>query len=430
MSPFYTVRTIALAAAAALMFQPAFGQGTQAPQPTTTTPPAAGNIPGGTPAPGRTTTPRTQDPTQQSPTNTPWPEIQRPIFISGKVVVDDGTPPPESVVIERVCNGVQRPEGYTDSKGRFQFELGRNNAMFADASVGSSADASNPSFGNSRGMNSGVGGMGQRGGGISERDLMGCEIRAVLPGYRSESITLANHRMFDNPDIGTILLHHLGKVEGRIISATTLNAPKDAKKAYEKGQDLLKKKKPEEAVKSFEKAVDVYPKFATAWYELGKLQERDNQLEAAAKSYQQSIAADSKYIQPYLQLAGIAARQRNWKDLADTTERAIKLDPFDYPQAHFYNAVANYNLKNLEAAEKSARETIKLDTRHEYPKAGHLLGILLADRRDYSGAAEQMRSYLKFAPRAQDAEVVRNQLIELEKLTGGAVQTKPEPRPE
>src|SRR5262245_42938974 len=50
----------------------------------------------------------------------------RPLFVSGKVVLQDGIAPPDPVVIERVCNGVLRREGYTDFKGQFQFELGRN----------------------------------------------------------------------------------------------------------------------------------------------------------------------------------------------------------------------------------------------------------------------------------------------------------------
>src|SRR5262249_10453205 len=140
----------------------------------------------------------------------------------------------------------------------------------------------------------------------------------------------------------------------------------------------------------------------------------------AKKSYAASAAADPKFINPYLQLSGLAVRERNWKDLSDQTERVIKLDPFDYPQAYFYNSVANYNLKNYDAAEKSAIEAQKLDPKHQFRKVNHLLGILLAEKRDYTGAAEQMRSYLKFAPGAQDAGTVRDQLAEIEKLAGNS----------
>jgi hypothetical protein len=94
----------------------------------------------------------------------------------------------------------------------------------------------------------------------------------------------------------------------------------------------------------------------------------------------------------------------------------VKLDPFSYPDAFFWNAVANYNLHNISAAEESARRAQKLDTRHQIPQVSHLLGVILADRKEYSGAAEQMRDYLKFAPGAQDAGAVRSQLEEIEKL--------------
>src|SRR5690349_5671617 len=79
------------------------------------TPPNTPNIPGTIPG-------QPQTPGQQLP----YPEANRPIFLSGKVVMDDGTKPPEPVAIERVCNGVVRREQFTDSKGHFSFQLGQN----------------------------------------------------------------------------------------------------------------------------------------------------------------------------------------------------------------------------------------------------------------------------------------------------------------
>src|SRR5438105_5248784 len=46
-------------------------------------------------------------------------EMPRQIYLSGSVRLSDGTIPPASVVIERVCAGTVRPEAYTDSKGNF-----------------------------------------------------------------------------------------------------------------------------------------------------------------------------------------------------------------------------------------------------------------------------------------------------------------------
>ncbi len=395
------------------------GGGTSNTNPTITTP----TTPTPTNNPSRTT-----QPTQQQ--QQPYDMGQRPIFLSGKVVMDDGTPPPEAVVIERVCGGNPRPEAWTDSKGHFSFQLGQNTAMMADASVGNVGGMGFPDynsgggFGQQSTMGGGSGSMGMTG--SMGRDLMNCDLRANLPGYRSEVVNLAGHRMFDNPDVGTIILHRLGNVEGNTISATSLAAPKDAKKAYEKGKEALKKKKPADAEKEFRKAVDVYPRYAAAWYELGLLQQQAKKVDDARKSYAAALAADSKYVQPYVQLSMLAAQASDWQDLAEKSSRLLKLDPVDFPHFYFLNSVANFNLKNFEAAEKSAMEAQKLDTKHRNPKIDQIMGLLMIEKRDYPAAAEQLRNYLQFAPSAPDAAQVRQQLAELDKVTGGSAKANDE----
>ena len=61
--------------------------------------------------------------------------------------------------------------------------------------------------------------------------------------------------------------------------------------------------------------------------------------------------------------SGKARSGSRWRELTDTV---VKLDSFDYPQAYFLNALSNYYLKNIDAAEKSAREAVRLDTRKQF----------------------------------------------------------------
>ena len=120
---------------------------------------------------------------------------------------------------------------------------------------------------------------------------------------------------------------------------------------------------------------------------------------------------------PYLELALLSLHAKNWNDLADFTYRALKLNSFDYPQAYFLNAVANYNLRKLDTAEKSARAAQRLDTRRIYPENSHLLGVILVDRQRYAEAADALRDFLVAAPHATEAPAVRQQLDDLEKKT-------------
>jgi tetratricopeptide (TPR) repeat protein len=395
----------------------------QAPAPAPA-PPAGGGqgAPGGAnPGGGRPGT-GGQQPGQQQPGQMPgrdqrdtFPEMQnRPVFLSGKVVMDDGTPPPDSVVIERVCGSIVRPEAHTDSKGRFSFQLGQNQYMMADASTSSIGDPIGGAPG--RGGMMGPGGRG----GISERDLMGCELRATLAGFRSEPVNLAGRRALDNPDVGTIILHRLAKVEGFTFSATSAYAPKDAKKAYEKGSEAAKKKKWADAETNLQKAVDTYPKYAAAWYELGLVHQQQQKLEEAKKAYLASIQADEKYVTPYAQLARIAGAEQKWPEVAEYTTKVIRLNPYFSPEIYYISAVANFNLQKLDQAEEHAREVVKLDTQHKNPRANHLLGIILAQKQAYPEAAENMRAFLKRVPEGPDAENVKKQLAEVERRMGSS----------
>lgn len=338
------------------------------------------------------------------------------MFMSGKVIMEDGTPPPEAVTIERVCNGIARPEGVTDSKGRFSFELGRNTGMFMDASV-SSPDFGPGTMSGSRG-GSGIGpNMG-----IRERDLLGCELRAALPGFRSDVVNLSGRRFLENPDVGTIVLRRMGNVEGLTISATSLAAPKDAKKAFEKGRDAAKKNKLEDAQKHLQKALEIYPKYAVAWHELGLVHDRRKDPQAARQAFEKALEVDQKFISPYDGLAQMAARENNWQEVADITDRMLRLNPIDFPRAYFYNAVAKLNLQKLDDAQVSATRLIEMDPSNRYIKVEHVLGLILAQKQDYAGAAVHIRKFITDAPKGTDLEQAKKQLSQLEQALAARSQ--------
>jgi tetratricopeptide (TPR) repeat protein len=365
-------------------------------KPPTTTPTSPGKTVG-SPTP---TNPNNN--TNNFPNTNSMPVIQRPIFLSGKVVLQDGTPPPEPVKIERLCGGNPRSQGYTDMKGHFSFQL--------DSGMNTEPDASEDGFR----MPGQTGSSASRGNSLSRPDLAGCDLRASLPGFRSSSVSLGIRQSLDNPDVGTIILTRMGNVEGTTISMTSLNAPKDSLKAFTKGRELVKKEKYDDAQREFQKAVDGYPKYASAWYQLGLLQVA-KQPDEAEKSFNRSIEADPKFMNPYLDLVLLLEKRTSWEPARDWSAKAIKLNATDFPQIHFFNAVANFNLHDLPAAEKSAREGVRLDTRRQLAKCRQLLGIILAQKQDYAGAAEHLRAYVEMAPNAPDVAEIRKQLAWFEK---------------
>jgi tetratricopeptide (TPR) repeat protein len=344
-------------------------------------------------------------------------------------MVDDGSPPTSPVTIERECNGSTHAEGYTDGAGYFSVVLGEAADVVADAGeLAGTSNGTSPLGGEIPSKH--VEGAADQTLGLDNR-LRNCQLRAKLGGYVSQSINLSARTPLDNPDVGIVLIHRIGESEAGIqVTATTLKAPKEARKALLKGMESAKQNKPEEAIANLRKAVKVYPDFAFAWCELGKLQAKSGHPEDAHASFEAAVRAEPRWPEPYLHIAVMAVSNHNWKEAADTTDRIVRLDSFDYPIAYFFNAVANFNLRNLDPAEKSALMAERLDVRHGLPQAEDLLGSIYVERHRYSEAAEKFRAYLSLSPNGQDAPAARQQLETMEKLAAeSSAVARKDPRP-
>ena len=370
-------------------------------------------------APPSTTTPSTSTPTARTPPTMPSPMPQvdpsrQPgrgvpqssadrVPLSGKVIMEAGGPPPESVRIETVCGSRTSVVAYTDSRGGFS--TGRSAGDLSDARSG--------------GVRAGSARGGTPGSSYGSTPTgPGCSLRAMLPGYRSTEVNLA---FATGLEPMTIILHPMADVEGRTVSATTLQAPKEARAAFDKGLRAEQKAKWEDSRTQLEKAVQLYPRYAVAWAELGAVYAQREEPEKSRKAYREAIAIDPRFVTPYFKLAELAMHEHKWHEMAAVTGVLLNLNRYDFPAAYAYDAMAHLNLNDLDAAEKSAREGLKADTGGDVPKNEHLLGVILMRKRDFEGAAEHLKRYLEAAPNAPEAEFVNRQIAvcEAERLASG-----------
>jgi tetratricopeptide (TPR) repeat protein len=336
--------------------------------PTTTAPTTLPPTGGGT-----NTGPVTTQPTQPQQSQTPrLPPT--PIFITGTVALPDGTEPPDRVLIERLCltNSV-RSEGFTDSKGRFSIQLGQSLQLVGDASEVMLQDGTQGFSSNSRNS---------AGGQPATDPYMGCELRARLAGYRSSTLLLAGRRAMDNPYVGVLTIFPILKTDGQAMTATSATASKDARKAFEKGVSEAKKQKLDTAEKEFRRAAALHPKYAEAWLALGKMLVDAKRLPEAREALEKAIAADPQYVYPYEQMYLVAFQEEQWQELANTTERLLRLNPYEFPAAYYYNGVANYQLKNYDAAQKSLEQAIGADRRNANPKTHYVMGLVMVAKKD------------------------------------------------
>ncbi len=352
----------------------------------------AGSKPGN---PSGSTAPEASQPSA-SPDN-PWPESQVPALLSGTVVIE-GNGPAANVAVERLCSGnLPHTVAWTNTSGQFSFQWNNSSGVITEASdAGLGTGAHNGS-----------------GTGLPGVNMMGCELTVNAPGYRSDRVDLSTRRPADSPDLGTILLHRTASVEGLAVSATALSAPKDARKAWEKGVQLLRRKDQPDAPaaeKEFEKAVIIYPKYANAWLDLGRAREMQSKEEPAREAFLKATDADGKLVEPYIELGAMAARRQAWPEAAHYLDHALQLNPVDYPHLWYDDAEADYNIQDFDRAEKKVREALKMPPPSLEPRAIRLLGLVLLSKQDYAGASAALRAYLRRSPDAQDWDEVKTKL--------------------
>ena len=385
-------------------------------------PPAPAPTPPPPPSRPANSLPMSSEPTQ--------PTGDLVMYLRGRVATNDGTAVPNDMLIERICNNRVRQQLYASLGGDFSMQLGSRADTFLDASASGEPTSQAGAAGKDTVM------------GISRRELRNCELRASASGFHYGVISLVDLDTFGGSvDVGVIVVQRATKIKGATLSATPYRAPGDARKAYEKGLQAERNGKLADAHKYFEAAVEIYPRYLNAWFQLGTVLQKEHQNDAARTAYTQATTIDTKFLPPYLSLALLAYEAENWPEVLKLTGHILDLDPFNqaavtgyvldldplnYAEAYFFNAVANYRLNKIEAAEKSALTAEHVDLRTHFPELHLLLAEIYARKNDYVTAISEIQAYLQLTPHAKNADQVREQLAKLQKLNG-SVSTSDKP---
>ena len=317
------------------------------------------------------------------------------MYFSGKVAVDGGMLPWDPVPVIVDCNGIVKYNTQTDTKGAFSIESSARNSAASEIAPQPGAAKT-----------------------VSASQLVGCQVRASLAGFRSSAITIANGNIMDNPDIGTITLHLDEHATGYGVSPTTASAPSDALKKFEKARSEAMNNNTDGAEHDLQKAVQIDPKFAEAWYQLGKLQQKAKPQDALA-SFEKAVAADPQFVPPYEPIAELAAAQKKWQEVADAADHYLKLDSAGTAQIWYFSAVGNFNLGKRDVAAESAKKALDMDPRHvQAPNTEQLLAVILASQGQLTEALDHLRNCLTYTPAGPNADLMKQQIAQLEKAIG------------
>jgi Tfp pilus assembly protein PilF len=305
----------------------------------------------------------------------------------GKLAVEGEPLPWEPLLVTVTCDGKVVYTTQTDAKGNFGIV-----SVTMPGALGKQGDSQRQ----------------------METHFEGCLVQGAVPGFRSTSVTLTQHYLRDQPDLGTIMLFPIGRDSATIVSRTTETIPANAMKLFEKARAEMLDHNPDAAERELTKAVQADPRFAEAWLQLGKLQETSDP-QMARDAFSKALAADPEFALPYEQLAALAAQKGNWQEVLENTNRATQLLPEGTAQIWYLNALANYQLGKPDAAETSAVKSLALDPKHSILNTEQLLAVILARKGDYGGALEHLQNSLAYVPPGPNSDLLKQQIAQLQR---------------
>jgi len=292
-----------------------------------------------------------------------------PVIIKGKVTMSDGSPPPFTASVERVCTDIQgsAPGPLTNKKGEYTWKMD-----------------------------------------VDPLNSRKCALRASHPGYQSSSIDISALDGYTNTVINMdVLVLTSAAANPYTIQISESGVPSKAGPGWKAAMKAVDERNLPEAAVQLKAAVAAAPKFAIGWHALGVVQENMDKLPEARDAYQHAIEADPKMFAAYVTLTKADLRAKDWEGAAKTADSLIKADSKKtYTEIYLHQAVARYQLKDLDGAAASALEAIQ----HKVLRAEYVLGRILEAKGNAAGAREHMTKYLDQDKNTPDADAIRKHI--------------------
>lgn len=160
-------------------------------------------------------------------------------------------------------------------------------------------------------------------------------IRASRQGYHAGEARIDlrdSDRTLQSVDISLIprRQQESGTPNG-IVTAKALKVPDDAREEFERGSRLLNEKKDfHRSIAAFQRAIELYPGYADAYFLMGTAQLQAGAASDAEASLRKAIALDSHMTAPYYPLALLLFGQRRYTEENELLLEAQQLDATDW----------------------------------------------------------------------------------------------------
>jgi tetratricopeptide (TPR) repeat protein len=178
------------------------------------------------------------------------------------------------------------------------------------------------------------------------------------------------------------------------VSVRELQRPSKARDEFERGLRRLEKRDPAGSLKHFDTAIQISGDYYEVYYHRGVAELQLGKSDEALRSFQRAIdLSDGRYAPAQFGYGLILCRQDKPEEAERIIRQGLETDA-TIADGHVVLALVLLKLNRGDEAEKSAREALRLNDPHA-AKGYLVLADVDAARRDYQAQVRDLNAYLK-----------------------------------
>lgn len=216
---------------------------------------------------------------------------------------------------------------------------------------------------------------------------------------------------------------------GYVVSAHELSIPSKARKAFDKGIEHRAKKDPGGSLAHFQRAVELFPSYYEAYFQMGIVQMQLGQATDAENNLQKAIDLSSgRYANAEFAMGGLLADEEKFSDSERVTRRGLEQEPDSY-LGQFELGRALLGMNRVQEAEQSTEKARSI--KPDFSPVYLLLANIHYTERAYALQCKDLDEYLRRVPngelsaRAREVRENIQRLLSRDESASGAPPAKP-----
>lgn len=211
-----------------------------------------------------------------------------------------------------------------------------------------------------------------------------------------------------------------------IVTADVLKVPDNARKEFERGSRLLNDKKDfNRSIAAFQRAIELYPGYADAYFLMGTAQLQVSAASDAEASLRKAIALDAHMTAPYYPLVLLLYEQKRYAEEKELLLKARELNASDWRWL-FELARCHAQQGQWESAQQYG--VAASGSANAPPRVHLLLADIYANSNRYREAVAELELFVKLDPESAYMERVREVLPVLRQRAASSSSSSAEPR--